>query len=150
MDEYLIGAGALLTAGPDATIQPATLHAQPGAALAREVTAAVVDFESSAPAELSRLLILAAEWAGSRFHDEVVGPLLQRRECGLSDVIGALATAVGTDEVHLFARWQPDQALSDELRKAGIHLVWHPLETIGQVALVCGQRVERWRPGRAA
>ena len=34
MDEYLIGAGALLTAGPSATIRGATLHAQPGFELA--------------------------------------------------------------------------------------------------------------------
>ncbi len=151
MDEYFIGAGALLTAGPTATIRGATLHAQPGVALARQVSAALIDFESAGPAELSRLLIVAAGWSGPRFHAEVVARLLALGECGLSDVIAALADAVQTTGVHLFARWLPDQATLDSLEKSGIRVLSHPLEELGQAALVSGQRVERWRvPVRAA
>jgi hypothetical protein len=151
MDEYFIGAGALLTAGPTATIRGATLHAQPGAALALQISAALIDFESPGPAELSRLLIVAAGWSGSRFHAEVVVRLLALGECGLDDVIAALADAVQTTEVHLFARWSPDQAALDSLEKGGIRIISHPLEALGQAALVSGQRVERWRvPVRAA
>jgi hypothetical protein len=151
MDEYFIGAGALLTAGPTATIRGATLHAQPGAALARQIAAALIDFESAGPDELSRLLIVAAGWSGSRFHAEVVALLLALGECGLSDVVAALADAVQTTEIHLFARWSPDQSTLDLLEKNGIRIVSHPLEALGQAALVSGQRVERWRvPVRAA
>ncbi len=151
MDEYFIGAGALLTAGPTATIRGATLHAQPGAALARQISAALIDFESAGPDELSRLLIVAAGWSGSRFHAEVVARLLALGECGLSDVVAALADAVQTTEIHLFARWSQDQATLDSLEKNGIRIVSHPLEALGQAALVSGQRVERWRvPVRAA
>jgi hypothetical protein len=151
MNEYFIGAGALLTAGPAATIRPAALHAQPEGALARQVDAALIDFESAGPDELSRLLIVAAGWTGSRFHAEVVARLLALRECGLSDVIVTLANAVRTKEVHLFARWSPDQATLDLLERGGICLVPHSLEALGQAALVTGQRVERWgAPVRAA
>jgi hypothetical protein len=151
MDEYFIGAGALLTAGPAATIRGASLHAQPGAALARQISAALIDFESAGPDELSRLLIVAAGWTGSRFHAEVVARLLALGECGLSDVIAALADAVQTREIHLFARWSPDQATLASLEKSGIRIRSHPLETLGQAALVSGQRVERWgAPVRAA
>jgi len=147
----LIGAGALLTAGPAATIRGATLHAQPLGALARRVDAALIDFESAGPEELSRLLIVAAGWTGARFHAEVVSRLLALCECGLSEVIATLAGAVQTDEVHLFARWSPDQATLDSLEKSGVRTISHPLEALGQAALVSGQRVERWRaPVRAA
>jgi hypothetical protein len=151
MDEYFIGAGALLTAGPAATIRGATLHAQPGGALARQIAAGLIDFESVGPKELSRLLIVAAGWSGSRFRAEVVARLLVLRECGLSDVIATLADAVQTTEVHLFARWSPDQATLASLEKSGIRIVSHTLEALGQAALVSGQRVEHWRtPVRAA
>jgi hypothetical protein len=151
MDEYLIGAGALLTAGPAATIRRATLHAQPTGALARQVAAALIDFESAGPDELCRLLILAAGWAGSRFQAEVVARLLAKRECGLSDVITILADAVETKEVHLFARWSPDPTTLASVEKSGIRILTHPLDALGQAALVSGQRVERWPvPVRAA
>jgi hypothetical protein len=151
MDEYLIGAGAILTAGPAATIRRATLHAQPLGVLARHVFAALIDFESAGPEELSRLLIMAAGWGGSRFHAEVVARLLALRECGLSDVITTLADAVQTKEVHLFARWSPDQTTLDSLGKSGIRILAHPIEALGQAALVSGQRVQRWPvPVRAA
>lgn len=151
MDEYLIGAGALLTSGPAATIQGATLHAQPEAGLARQVAAALIDFESLNPDELSRVLIVASGWSGPQFRAAVVARLLARRECSLSDVIATLAEAVQTKEIHLFARWAPHQATLDSLQKIGIRLISHPLEAIGQAALVSGQRVERWpAPVRAA
>ncbi|HEV3091309.1 MAG TPA: hypothetical protein VGX91_07705 [Candidatus Cybelea sp.] len=150
MDEYLIGAGALLTAGPSATIRSATLHAQAEPALARRVRAALFDFESGRPEDLAQALIVAAGWSGHRFREEVVGPLLAQRECALADVLATLADAVGTGEVHLFARWQPDSATLDALRSRGVRIESHPLEAIGQAALISGQRVERWQPGRAA
>ena len=150
MEEYLIGAGALLTAGPSATISGATLHAQPGFDLAHQVSAAVVDLESAGPEEISRLLIVAAGWSGSRFHREVVSELLAQRECGLSDVIETLAWATQTDEIHLFVRWQPDEAMTAALGRKGIRVASHSLEALGQASLVSGQRIERWRPGRAA
>src|SRR5581483_4505764 len=58
MDEYLIGAGALLTAGPEASISAATLHAQTDRHLAETVKAAIIDFESAHPAELSRIVAM--------------------------------------------------------------------------------------------
>lgn len=151
MDEYLIGAGALLTAGPEGSITAATLHAQMDPALAGRVEAALVDFEGSQLAELSRLLIVAAGWSGPRFRTAVVQRLLAQRQCELADVILTLAEATGARDIHLFARWRPDEATTARLRERGVAVVSHPLDAIGQAALVCGQRLERWRrPVRAA
>ncbi len=144
MDEYFIGAGALLTAGPTATISGATLHAQTEGVPARQVGAAVIDFESVSAAELSRLLIVAAGWSSAKFNAEVVSRLVAQRECGLSDVIGTLAQAVQVEEVHFFAHWQPSRSAMDDLRARGISLVAHPLEAIGRAALVSGQRIALW------
>ena len=151
MDEYFIGAGALLTAGREASIARATIHAQADRHLAREIQAAIFDFEGLRVSEVSRLLIAAGGWGADRFRSEVVLPLLAMRECELADVIGTLASAVGTADVHLFARWEPDQPTAAALAARGIRLIAHPLEAIGQAALVSGQRLERWRaPFRAA
>ncbi|MGA8533201.1 MAG: hypothetical protein WB615_03715 [Candidatus Tumulicola sp.] len=151
MDEYLIGAGAVLTAGPHSSIAGATLHAQTDPLLAANVRAAVIDFEAPHSSELSRVLIVAPGWATPRFASAVVQPLLALGECTLAGVMGLLARATGTREVHLFARWAPDAAMSAELNAAGIRLVTHPLESIEQAALVSGQRFSRWRsPFRAA
>lgn len=151
MDEFLIGAGAVLTAGPESSIAGATLHAQTDPHLAAQVEAAVIDFEAAHPSELSRIVIVAAGWSGPRFQAEVVRSLLARRECTLVDVMALLAEATGTVEVHLFARWLPDAAMSGELAAAGIRVIAHPLESIGQAALVSGQRFSRWRsPFKAA
>lgn len=49
MNDYVIGSGAVLTAGPNASIAAATLHAQTDAAIAAGVRAALVDFESPQP-----------------------------------------------------------------------------------------------------
>jgi hypothetical protein len=144
MDEYFIGAGALLTAGPTASITGATLHAQPERGLSQQVEAAVIDFESTRAGELSRILIVAAGWTGARFRAEIVHRLLDQRDCTLADVIAALAQAKGVAEVHLFAHWQPDAATLAALARRGVRLVAHPLEAIGQAALVSGQRLARW------
>jgi hypothetical protein len=151
MNGYLIGAGALLTAGPAASIARATLHAQTDPGLAEQVQAAVIDFESGNPSELSRLLIIAAGWSPSRFDACVARPLLERGECSLADVMEQLGRATGARELHVFARWLPDGALLSELRARGFEVVAHPLETIDQAALVSGQHLRRWRlPFRAA
>ncbi|MGC1381048.1 MAG: hypothetical protein WA814_08505 [Candidatus Baltobacteraceae bacterium] len=151
MDEYFIGAGALLTAGSAASITPATLHAQTGETLAGRIEAALIDFEAARPSEISRLLIVAAGWTSARFRAEVSRQLLSRQACSLADVIATLAGAKGVPEVHVFARWQLDAATAAELRERGVRILEHPLEAIGQVALVSGQRLERWRaPFRAA
>lgn len=151
MSEYLIGAGAVLTAGPQSSISGATLHAQTDSRLAATVGAALIDFEAAHPDELSRIVIMAAGWAAGRFKDEVIEPLLARRECTLVEVVRVLCDAIGLREVHLFARWLPDAAMSAALREAGIELVAHPLESINQAALITGQRISRWRaPFRAA
>lgn len=144
MDGYLIGAGAVLKAGPTASIAPATLHAQTDPGLSREIGAALVDFESTDVAELSRVLIVAAGWSGGRFQAEVIQSLLARRDCTLTDVIGILATATGVSEVHLFARWHLDESTAAELEKRGVRVKAHPLEAIDQAALISGQRLVRW------
>jgi len=149
MDEYFIGAGALLEAGPSGSIAAAALHAQTEAGLAASVKAAVIDFEATRLAELSRLLVVAAGWSVPRFRSEVVVRLLAQHECTLADVMAVLAEAAGTCEVHVFARWLPDDETLQTLEKRGICVASHPLEAIGQAALVCGQRVGRW-PVQAA
>jgi hypothetical protein len=144
MNEYLIGAGALLTAGPESSIAGATLHAQTDALLASQVHAALVDFEAGHVDDLSRVVIMAAGWGRARFDAEVTQPLVARRECSLADVVTELARATGLAEVHLFARWLPGAAMASELRKRGIGLIAHPLDAIAQAALVTGQRFARW------
>jgi len=151
MSEYLIGAGAVLTAGPAASIAGATLHAQTDSPAAGEIRAAVIDFEATSPQDLSRIVVVAAGWSPSRFDAEVVQPLLARGECTLADVMERLAGATGAPELHLYARWIPDRRLAAALGEKGVSLVGHPIEAIEQAALVCGQRVNRWRaPFRAA
>lgn len=151
MDEYFIGAGAILTAGPAGSIRAASLHAETEPGLAGEVQAAVIDFESARLSEVSRLLIVASGWTGGRFRAEVVRPLVARRECALADVIAILGQATGAKEIHVFAHWVPDDATLELLAEQGLRVVTHPIHAIGRAALVCGQRLERWRsPVRAA
>jgi len=151
MDEYFIGAGALLTAGPAASIRGATLHAQPERGLAPQVEAAVIDFESTKVGELSQILVVAGGWTSARFHDEVVRRLLEQRVCGLADIFGTLAEATGASRIHLFAHWLPDEATCSLLEARGVQVLSHPLEAIGRASLVSGQRIERWPlPVRAA
>jgi len=150
MDEYFIGAGALLTAGPAASLTAATLHAQTQPGLAGQVEAALIDFEATQATELSRVLIVAAGWSGSRFRTEVVCRLVARGECALADVITVLATATRAPEVHIFAHWLLDDVTSEILTERGVRVLVHPLEAIGQAALVSGQRLERWRSAARA
>jgi hypothetical protein len=149
MDEYVIGAGALLTAGPAASIAGATLHAQTEAGLAVQVKAAVIDFEAVRLGDASHVLIVAAGWSGARFRAEVVSRLLSQRECGLADVMTILAEATGAEDIHVFAHWLADDESVAGLAQHGIRVICHPIEAIGQAALVCGQRVGRW-PVQAA
>lgn len=142
MDEYFIGAGALLTAGPAATIAGATLHAQPK--LPGQVEAALIDFEATQVGELSRILIVAAGWSAARFRTEVTGRLLAQRECALADIIVTLAEATGVPDVHIFAHWLLDGATDARLAERGVRALMHPLEAVGRAALVSGQRLERW------
>ncbi len=144
MDEYFIGAGALLTAGPTASIAGATLHAQTEPGLGCCIKAALVDFEATQIDEVSRILIVAAGWSGPRFRAEIVAKLLARGECTLSDVIVMLAEATGSQDVHVFAHWLPDEATRAFLAERGIRVLAHPLEAIGRAALISGQRLERW------
>ena len=151
MNDYVIGSGAVLTAGPQGSITGATLHAQTDIAIAAAVRAALVDFESSNASELTRVVMLAAGWRAARVKAELVAPLVARRECTLADVLALLANAAQTAEVHLFARWLPDDVLTAALHRAGVTLVVHPLECIRQAALICGQNYVRWpSPLRAA
>lgn len=146
MNDYVIGAGALLTAGPHATIAPATLHAQTDPGLACSVKAALIDFEAGVSGELSRVLVLAAGWNGRKFDGEVVRPLVARRENTLADVLSLLAAAAKTSEVHVFANWFPDDVLVAALRRADVTLVTHSLDVIRQAALISGQSYRRWNP----
>jgi hypothetical protein len=144
MSEYLIGAGAVLAAGPESSLTRASLHAQTDPHVAANIGAAVIDFEASDPEELSRIVIVAAGWSGSRFEAEIVRPLLARRECTAAEVMIELAQATGSSVVHLFARWLPDAVMGAVLAKAGVELVCHPVESIRQAALISGQRFSRW------
>jgi len=151
MNDYVIGSGALLTAGPNASIAGATLHAQTESSLAASVHAAVVDFESGSCTELTKVVVLGAGWNAARVKADLVAPLLARGSCTLAEVLGQLARAAQTPEVHLFARWLPDEVLTAALRREGVTLVAHPLEAIRQAALICGQSYSRWpSPLRAA
>jgi hypothetical protein len=151
MENYVIGAGAVLVAGPCATIAGAALHAQTEPAIAGSVQAALVDFEATRLAELSRVVILAAGWSKPRFEREVTVPLLARREVSLAEVLTVLALAAGCSTVHLFARWLPDEALARALQRAGVTTAAHPLEAIRQAALITGESYRRWQaPLRAA
>jgi hypothetical protein len=151
MNDYVIGSGAVLTAGPAAAIAGATLHAQTGSAIAASVRAALIDFEASSMSELSKVIVVGTGWTSARVKSELVGPLLARENCSLADVIGLLAKACKTDELHLFARWLPDDVMTAALRREGITVVAHPLESIRQAALISGQTYSRWpSPLRAA
>lgn len=150
MDEYFIGAGAVLTAGEEASICAASLHAQAGNGLAGRIRAAIIDFEGNTSADIARIVLVAAGWSFGRFRTEVISRLLSRRDCSLSDVMAILCQATETEELHLFSRWSPDLETMAAVRSAGLRLVHHPLEALGQAALVCGQRIQRWKPVRAA
>lgn len=146
MNDYVIGSGALFTAGPTGGVAAATLHAKTDPTLAPSVRAALVDFESDSAGALSQVLVMAAGWNGRRFEAEIVRPLMGRGECSLVDILGLLAHEVQTNEVHVFARWLPDEVMTAALRRRGVGIVAHPLESIEQAALISGQRFTHWHP----
>ncbi len=151
MNDYVIGAGAVLTAGPSATIAGATLHMQVDPLLAGSVRAALVDFESSGKGELTKVVVLAAGWNARRVQRDLVAPLLARGECSLADLLVELGRASGTNEVHVFARWLVDDVVNAAAARAGVTLVSHSLESVRQAALISGQTFSRWpTPLRAA
>lgn len=151
MHEYIIGSGAVLTADATTGAAAATLHARTDPLIAQSVRAALFDFEASAAGELSRIVILAAGWNPRRFEAEVVQPLAQRVAAPLAEVLIALGRATHASDLHIFARWLPDEALVAALDRARIEVIAHPLEAIAHAALISGQRYTHWRsPLRAA
>jgi hypothetical protein len=150
MNDYLIGSGAVVTAGPSATITSATLHAQTDPALALQAKAVVVDFEGTAAHEITSLVAIGKGWTPARVTSRLIEPLLAAGECSLADLLALLATAAQASELHLFARWMPDELTTTVLRRAGIEVIVHPLEAIRQAALISGQRYSRWSPPSAA
>ncbi|MDQ2865839.1 MAG: hypothetical protein M3R51_06395 [Candidatus Eremiobacteraeota bacterium] len=151
MNDYVIGSGAVLSAGAEATITAATLHAQTDPGLAPSVKAAIFDFEATAHGDLTRVVLLTAGSNARAFHAAVSRPLIERRENSLAEVLSLLAAAAGTTEVHVFARWFPDDMLVASLRRDGVTLVAHSLDSVRQAALISGQTYRRWNaPPRAA
>jgi hypothetical protein len=151
MNDYVIGSGAVLSAGPNGGIAAASLHAQTEPLIARRVRAAVVDFESSRLSDLSKVVVVVAGWNAARVRSDLVTPLVARGACTLAEVTETLARAAGSDEVHFFAHWLPDEMMVSALGRAGVTAVTYPLEAIRQAALICGQKYSRWpSPLRAA
>lgn len=145
MNDYIIGAGALLTAGPRGGLAPATFHVQASAALAGSVRAAAFDFEGTRPDALHRLLLLAPGWNARNFEERVSSKLRRCGEASLAQVLAQLGWAVGTQVVHLFAGWLPDARMVDEASAMGVDIVAHPLEAVGQASLVHETRLS-FRP----
>ena len=143
--DYIIGAGAILESGANATIAPATLHARVDPAIAARARAVAVDFEGVSPLAISKMLVLVQGWNTGTFRVRVSDELTKRRECSLADVFETLALASGAGELHLFAHWLPDEATCDQLRSRGVEIVAHPLESIEAASLVSGQRCRRWQ-----
>lgn len=148
MSEYIIGAGAVLTAGDNAKITPAALHAEVGDGVAAIARAVAVDFEGTSEARLQRLVVVGQGWNRSAFQREVTVPLAATRECSLADVLIALAEATGQAEVHLFAHWMPSVPTLEALQQHGIGLVLHPVEAIERASLVEEQCFRRWEGRR--
>ena len=127
------------------------LHAQADAQLVSLVRAAIIDFESGETCDLSRIIAIGARWKPAQVRESFIEPLVTRGDCSLADVIATLAKGTGSKEVHVFARWFPDEILSAALRRDGIALIAHPLESIHAAALVSGQSFARLTaPVRAA
>jgi hypothetical protein len=150
MDEYIIGAGAMLTSGERASITPAAFHAQVDPHLASAAQAVAVDFEGTAGSALGRLLLVAQGWNSKQFQAGVTAPLLSRGACTLADVFAILARATGCSEVHLFAHWLPDDETCATLGRNGVTLVVHSLEAIQSAALIADRRHVRWPAARTA
>jgi hypothetical protein len=151
MNDYFVGAGAVLTAGPKAGIAGAALHAQTDASVARVVRAVLVDFESSALGDLSKVVVAGVGWNAAAVRSRLIEPLTARGACSLADVLETLSRGMQVDEIHIFSRWLPDELLTAGLWARRIRLVAHPLEAIRQAALVSGQSYTRLAaPFRAA
>lgn len=150
MDGYIIGSGALLRAGADASITPAVMHAQVAPAIASAARAVAVDFEGTSAAGLQRLLVLAPGWSAERFARDVTAPLVARGTCRLGDVLAILAQATSVQEIHLFANYLPDDLTCGLLARHGVFLVAHGLDAIERAALIAEQRHTRWPAVRAA
>lgn len=148
MSEYIIGAGAVLTAGDNAKITPAALHAEVGDGVSAIAHAVAIDFEGTSEARLQRLVVVAQGWNRSGFQREVTSPLATTRECTLADVLVALAQATGQTEIHLFAHWTPGEPTLEALQRRGIGLVLHPVEAIERAALIEEQCFRRWEGRR--
>lgn len=143
--DYIIGAGAILESGENGSITPATLHAHVDQTLAARAKAVAIDFEGASPASLRRLLVVAQGFNSAAFRTGVTDRLREQRTCVLADVLGTLAHAAGTREVHLFSHWLPDVQTCTQLAQQGIEVIAHPLETIDAASVVAGQRNRRWR-----
>lgn len=150
MSDYLIGSGAILTAGAAASITPATLHARVAAAIAGATRCAAIDLEGTQPGELARLLVVVQGWDGATFAREVTPRLIERATCSLAQVLAILAEAARAPEVQFFAHYLPDEATEAELNGYGVGLVTNPLAAIESAALISEQRYTRWNGVRAA
>ena len=142
--DYIIGAGAILESGEDATITPATLHARVDPVVAHRVRVLAIDLEGTSESAIARLLVFAAGWDSARFRAGVTDPLRGKGDCNLADVLEVLASASGAPEVHIFAHWLPSEETCRDLRARGVEVIAHPLETIEAASLVSGQRHRRW------
>lgn len=140
--DYLIATGALLEAGVTSTITPASLHAQ----LSRPQSprAVLIDFEGPRLGEVRRLLALGVGTSASRFSEGVTAALLARGICGIPDIAQVLSQALCSPEVHLYARWVPDDEVRNQCRARGVALVAQPLDEIARAALICDRRFTIW------
>lgn len=150
VEGYIIGSGAMLSAGPQASIRAAALHAQTDPELAGATGAVAVDFESVSQLDLTQLLVIAVGWDARQFDSEVARPLLARGTASVAEVLISLARATRRSRIDLFAAWEPDQLLVGALRASGIELIAHPLEAIACAALITSQKYKRWTSVQAA
>ena len=150
MEGYIIGSGALLRSGANATITPAALHAQVAPGISGVARAVAVDFEGTSAAALQRVLLLAPGWTADRFARNVTDRLVSQGTCRLGDVLAILAEATGVQEIHMFADYLPDDLTCGLLARRGVWLVTHALDAIERAALIAEQRRTRWPTVRAA
>lgn len=141
--EYIIGSGAVLERGKSGGITPATLHAHVGELLALRVSAAVFDFEGTSADSMQRLLAVIAGATPLHAREALEAPLREMGDCSLADVLCVLARAANAREVHVFAHWMPDEQTVGELRRRGVGVVNHSLQSIAAAAMVSGQRHRR-------
>jgi len=148
MEEYFIGSGAILEAGERSKITGASLHAQ----LVSDCrpSAVLVDFEGGSLLEVRRLLALVSGFSVGRFEATVSTRLLAAGACGFDDVVRILAEGSDVSEVHLYARWVPDESVLSGLAARGVTLQVHPLEEISRAALIAEHRFQIWGGGLKA